>query len=365
MTRSSINIVGRCVGKALLPALLSVSLFAAEWPQRTGSEPNRQPQLASVGANIAMTYGAGNAIYFVGSKDAGKTWGKPVLVSDHGKISLGMRRGPRIAITDGAIIIAAVAGEKGGGADGDVLAWRSADHGATWSAPQKVNDVGGSAREGLHSIAAGGRNTLFATWLDLRQKGTQLYGSASFDGGLTWSPNRPVYQPPSGSVCECCHPTAVVDSEGAISVMFRNSRDGNRDMYLARSSDGGATFAAATKLGSGSWKLNACPMDGGSLLAGPNNSSFSVWRREASLYQSNGTDETLLGPGKQPVLARTSRGIFIAWTEGQSIRWKMAGEDGVKTLAEQGNFLSLARLPDGGVLLAGERDGAVFVTQLP
>ena len=50
-----------------------------------------------------MTYGSGNAIYFVGSPDAGKTWTRPILVSESGIVSLGMRRGPRVAISQGAI----------------------------------------------------------------------------------------------------------------------------------------------------------------------------------------------------------------------------------------------------------------------
>ncbi len=348
----------------LLPLLLAFFLPAAEWTQPAGGQPNRQPHLSALGAEIGLTYGAGDAIYFTGSRDAGKTWSKPVAVAEEGKLSLGMRRGPRVAVTKDAIVVTAITGEKGRGADGDVMSWRSVDHGATWSAPTRVNDVAASAREGLHSLAAGGKNVLFATWLDLREKGTKLYGSASKDGGRTWSPNRLVYQSPSGSVCECCHPTAVVDSEGMIGVMFRNSLDGNRDMYLVRSADGGATFGAAVKLGSGSWKLNACPMDGGSLVLGPKDSSVSVWRREGSLYLSNGSDEALLGLGRQPVITRTLKGTFIAWTEGKSIRWKKVGAESVNTLPEEGSFVSIAPLPDGTVLLAGERDGTVFVNSL-
>ena len=347
-----------------LPVVLAFFLPAAEWTQPSGGQPNRQPHLSALGADIGLTYGAGDAIYFTGSRDAGKTWSKPVTVAEQGKLSLGTRRGPRVAVTKDVIVVTAITGEKGRGADGDVMSWRSVDHGATWSTPTKVNDVAASAREGLHSLAAGGRNILFATWLDLRERGTKLYGSVSKDGGRTWSPNRLVYQSPSGSVCECCHPTAVVDSEGVIGVMFRNSLDGNRDMYLVRSTDGGATFGPAAKLGSGSWKLNACPMDGGSLVLGPNASSISVWRREGNLYLSNGSDEALLGPGRQPVITRTSKGTFIAWSEGKSIRWKEVRDNGARTLAEEGTFLSVVPMPEGGVLLAGERDGTVFVKPL-
>ncbi len=347
-----------------LPIFLAFFLPGAEWTTPGGGQPNRQPHLAALGSELALTYGAGDAIYFTGSKDAGKTWSKPVTVGEQGKLSLGMRRGPRIAVTKDAIVVTAIAGEKGRGADGDVMSWRSVDHGATWSAPTRVNDVAASAREGLHSLAAGGRNTLFATWLDLREKGTRLYGSVSKDGGRTWSRNLLVYHSPSGSVCECCHPTAVVDSEGVIGVMFRNSLEGNRDMYLVKSADGGARFGTATKLGSGSWKLNACPMDGGSVTLGPKNSVLSVWRREGNLFLSSGDDETPLGPGRQPVLAQTSKATFLAWTEGKIIRWKTTAAANVQTLAEEGAFVSLVSLPDGSALLAAERDGTIFVRKL-
>ena len=349
----------------LFPLLFAAVLPAADWKQTAGGPPNRQPHLSARGKEIGLTYGAGDAIYFTGSRDAGNTWRNPVKVAEQGKLSLGMRRGPRIALTKDAIVITAITGEKGRGADGDILSWRSVDQGATWSTPIRVNDVAASAREGLHSMAAGGKNTLFVTWLDLREKRTALYGSVSKDGGRTWSPNRIVYQSPSGSVCECCHPTAVVDEAGEIGVMFRNWLDGNRDMYWVRSTNGGATFGPAAKLGAGTWKLNACPMDGGSLVLGPNGSSTSVWRREGNLYLSNGSGETLLGPGRQPVITQTARGTYLAWTEGKSIHWKKAGEAGGNTLAEEGTFLSLAPLPDGTVLLAAERDGTVFARPLP
>lgn len=342
--------------------LLAFFLPAVEWAPSAGGLPHRQPHLAAVGADVALTYGAGDAVYFTGSKDAGKTWSAPVKVGEQGKLSLGMRRGPRVAMTKDAIVITAVAGPKGRGADGDVLAWRSSDRGATWSAGVRVNDVEGSAREGLHSVAAGGDGMLFATWLDLREKGMRLYSSVSRDGGRTWSANRMVYESPAGSVCECCHPTAVADADGGIGVMFRNWLESNRDMYLVRSADGGVTFGAAVKLGAGNWKLNACPMDGGSVVLGPRGTSVSVWRREGQLYLSRGTDEVLLGPGRQPVVTRTSTGTFVAWTDGKAIRWKEAEAAGAQTLAEEGAFLSLVPLPDGGVLLAGERDGTVFVT---
>ena len=57
-----------------------------------------------------LTYGAGNRFFFAESSDAGKSWSKPVVVSAQ-ETRVGMRRGPRIAMTPEAIVISAVAEE--------------------------------------------------------------------------------------------------------------------------------------------------------------------------------------------------------------------------------------------------------------
>jgi hypothetical protein len=159
-------------------------------------------------------------------------------------LSLGNHRGPRVAVAGDAVIVTAIAGTLGGGKDGDLMAWRSADGGRTWSPAVKVNDVDGAAREGLHAMAARG-STVVTAWLDLRAKGTQLYASISSDAGRTWSRNILVYQSPSGTICQCCHPSLAITEAGEILVMFRNALDGHRDFYLARGKAG--AFGAAAE----------------------------------------------------------------------------------------------------------------------
>src|SRR5262245_31971960 len=69
----------------------------------------RQPQVA-VGpdAKVRVTFGVGNAICCAPSEDAGKHFSAPVLVGESGVMSLGMRRGPQIAATAKAVVIAAI-----------------------------------------------------------------------------------------------------------------------------------------------------------------------------------------------------------------------------------------------------------------
>src|SRR5205085_10647001 len=116
-----------------------------------------------------------------------------------------------------------------------------------------------------------------------------------------WGANTLVYTSPSGSVCECCQPSVAIGSDGVIHVMFRNSLAGNRDMYVADSSDDGQTWSSATQLGTGNWKLDMCPMDGGAINADDEGHVVSIWRRQDAIYRvAPGEREDRIDIGQQP-----------------------------------------------------------------
>lgn len=338
---------------ALLPLL---NLTPAE-----GNAPWRQPQLAMDGATAVLAYGAGNDVYAAVSKDAGKSFGAPVLVGNAGVISLGRHRGPRVAISGGNIVIAAIAGEKGKGQDGELFAWRSTDGGKSWSKQKQISDAPGAAREGLHALAAGPNGTFFATWLDLRQKGTRLMATISKDGGQTWSPNFSVYESPDGHICECCHPSAVITADGAIHVMFRNWLGGSRDMWLATSRDHGKSFTAK-KVGEGTWVLNACPMDGGGLAAKANGEIVTSWRRDKQIFWTDGTKfQAPDWNGKDSALALDAQGKpVIVWTDGMRV---MAYDGAVRELAPHGGYAAVAA-SKSAVLAAWESGNGISFQRL-
>jgi hypothetical protein len=326
----------------------------------------RQPQLATDGRRAGVVFGSGQAIYFAQSPDFGKSFSAPVLVSKPGKLSLGRHRGPRIAFTPQAIVISAIAGQKGGGADGDLLSWRSTDGGKTWSAAVTVNDVPGAAREGLHAMASGS-GLLFATWLDLRAQGTRLYGALSRDGGQTWSKNKLVYESPSGTICQCCHPSVAIDAKGRIAVMFRNAIDGARDLYLTESNDG-ASFRPARKLGQGTWMLNACPMDGGGLAFQPAGNPITVWRREKQVFLTAPAEaEKQMGDGKDPAIAAGRKGVYLAWTAPDGVKAFSPGAVAPTVLAAgtEVGYPQLLALADGSVLAVWEAKGRLEFQRLP
>ncbi len=276
----------------------------------------KQPQVAvSEDGVVHVAYGAGDTVYHCRSDDGGKTYSAPTETFRCPNLSLGMRRGPRIAASGKTVVITAIGGAQGKGRDGDLQAWRITDKDQKWTGPVAVNDVMSAAREGLHSLAAAPDGSMWCTWLDLRSDKSEVYAAQSKDHGETWTPNLRVYRSPDGSVCECCHPSIAIGPKGEVHVLFRNSLGGKRDMYLATSKDG-KTFTPAKKLGTGSWNLDACPMDGGMLAVNAKGEVVTAWRRQNGIFTTVGTSgkETSLGQGEQPFVTTTPSGSLTVWT---------------------------------------------------
>jgi hypothetical protein len=328
--------------------------------------PAREPQLAASGSTVALTFGAGAAVYFTVSHDSGRTFSPPVKVEQAGNVLLTHHRGPRIVISGNTIVISAITSKApssaahathGAGPDGDLFVWRSTDGGKIWSQAIRVNDVPNAPNEGLHTLAADAKGNLFAAWLDHRtHAGTTLYGARSADGGATWSKNFLVYQSPDGTICECCHPSSAFAPDGELLVMWRNWLDGSRDMYLARSR-AGAAFGPAEKLGMGTWKLKGCPMDGGGVVISQQH-VFTAWRREGTVYLAEpGSHETAIGQGKDLAVASGPRGAYVAWVGSSGIELRAPDAPPV-TFSKDGAFPAITVLSDGTVFAAWqEKDG--------
>jgi hypothetical protein len=212
-------------------------------------------------------------------------------------------------------------------------------------------------------MSANRESVIFAAWLDLRTKATKLYGAVSKDGGLTWSANRLIYDSPDGHICECCHPSTAIAPDGTLYTMWRNWLSGARDMYLGVSRDWGDAFHP-TKLGQGTWPLNACPMDGGGLAIDPSGVPLTVWRRAGTVYlAAPGKAEVELGKGKNAAIAVDSDGkIYAAWSQGPAIVAKLPGRTEPVTLASEGSYVHLAG--NGPVYAAWESHGAIVVEKL-
>lgn len=288
-------------------------------------------------------------IFVARSDDGGASLKPAVKVATVPGLMLGMRRGPRIAAHGDTLTVTLVGSE--------LVAYVSGDAGQSWLGPVTINDVATSAREGLHDLAVAPDGRLFVTWLDLRKGKTALWSAESTDGGRTWSKNAEVYRSPDKSICECCHPSALFDAEGNLAVMWRNSIEGSRDLWMATRAKGASAFGAAKKLGEGTWKLNACPMDGGKIVARGGGEFGAVWMRAGEVFASQaGGGETKLGKGKQPVAVTQGKETAIFWQqEANLVSVGRPGEQPSLQAAEA-RFSSVVALPGGkGIVLAYEQ----------
>jgi hypothetical protein len=321
--------------------------------------PNRQPQLASGNGMVAMVFGSGEAIWFTDSGDNGRTWGKPAKVADLPKLLLGRHRGPRVNISGHTIVVSAISSDPG-----DLLAWRSTDGGRTWSKPVTVNDQPKASREGLHAVAADAEGHLAAAWLDDRTpNGKRLWGAFSNDGGATWGKNVLLYESPDGTICQCCAPSLVSlgkASEGSAQfvAMFRNAIGGSRDLYTLRLA-GGKPVGAAEKAGVGTWKLDACPMDGGG-IALQNGQIATAWRRDHDVYLAEpGKPEIKVGTGMDVAFGANKRGSYVLWSTPAGIEMHMPNAIAPTHVSDSGAFPAIVTLPDGGMLAAWEAQDAI------
>ncbi len=274
-----------------------------------------QPQLcASADGKLALAWGRSDALACCTGAPGSPEFQRVHVVARELVFAVGMRRGPRIArFSDGRLVLTAIGGAQGGGKDGDLFAW-CGDAGAEHWSRVRINTEEGSAREGLHALARGPRGELYAAWIDLRAKSPQVCGALSTDGGRTWRNERELSH--GTQICPCCSPSAAFDADGNLAVMWRGERNGSRDLQLVRSSDSGQHFGDPRKLGTGSWKIDACPMDGGALGDLPGSGFTGIWQREGQVYLAGDeASERRLGSGLQPWLARAGQGVWCAWLE--------------------------------------------------
>ena len=97
---------------------------------------------------------------------------------------------------------------------------------------------------------------------------------------------------------------------------------------MIQSSNGGASFGQAQKLGTGSWKLNACPMDGGALSIGEQGEVQTVWRRQNKIFAATpGMPEHEIGEGRSCVIETVDKKNVYAWTNNGKIIFAKPGEE--------------------------------------
>lgn len=230
-----------------------------------------------------LNQSGGGPAMFARTTNAGASWEAARVILDPG--STGQTIGNLVVVTSGGELVNVTTriDEPAQGARTAVLvALRSADRGATWSAPVQVAvhlavgardpETGTAIRDGaiLHHAAAGPGGTLHVVWQDSRFSGgvrDAIAYSRSADGGRTWS--APVRVNPNPGVAAFT-PMVHALADGTLGVTYFDLRDNTADAetlptgyWLARSTDG-ATWTE-TRL-AGPFDLSTAPNANGLFL---------------------------------------------------------------------------------------------------
>ena len=196
------------------------------------------------------------------------------------------------------------------------MVWRSLDGGKKWSKGIVINDVPGAPTEGLHCPCrrCAGQSLCRVAGQARRPMAPSSTAPAPPMAARPGRRSVMVYQSPEGTICECCHPSLAIDADGqtAGDVAQRAGRLARHvSGELARRRD----FLTPEKLGNGTWKLNACPMDGGG-LAGHRTKTITAWRRGEDVFLAEpGRQEAQIGTGKDVALALNGDRAYVSWTK--------------------------------------------------
>jgi hypothetical protein len=168
-----------------------------------------------------------------------------------------------------------------------IMAVRSTDHGATWSAatPILTNEISGVSDPGTGKPVRVGDNfthiavdprpgtsTLYAVWGDSRFAGgttEQIAFAASTDGGHTWSTPSLVSAPGASAFA----PAVAVNSRGQVGIAYYEIAPGATastplatSYRFAVSNDRGASWTGRRALTAKPFDLRGAPYDGGYFL---------------------------------------------------------------------------------------------------
>jgi hypothetical protein len=207
---------------------------------------------------------------------AARAGGEPVRVDPPGANAAASHDAPGLALgRDGHVHVLWTARREQGT---DLLLSTSRDGGASFGSPRSVAGAAPRARD-FASLAAAEDGTLLAAWLDIGGP-VATTRAARIDPTVGGIEDEAVLD---AAACVCCRTAVATGANGAAAVLWRGERASSvRDMFFARSTDGGRRFSEATLVHADGWSLDACPHRGGAL-------AFDATGRAAAAWYTEGT----------------------------------------------------------------------------
>lgn len=173
----------------------------------------------------------------------------------------------------------------------------SRDGGKTWTQPMRVTDDMDFGSHNFHALHITQSGRVYAAWLDGRLGKSGAYITWSDDNGATWNQN---IRASVDEACPCCRTAIASDTGGVVYLAWRTVLPGNiRDIVVARSTNGGATWDKPERVHADGWVFDGCPHAGPSLAVDAKHRLHAVWwtgkQRNAGVFYARADDGVHFG----------------------------------------------------------------------
>ncbi|TRZ71201.1 MAG: exo-alpha-sialidase, partial [Bacteroidetes bacterium] len=259
-------------------------------------------------------------IYYKRSTDGGITWGADTRLTN-----INAPKWDPCILVSGSVVHVAWTDDRNGYPNAEIYYKRSEDGGSTWGADTRLTHSLLSSESPSMAISG---SVLHVVWYDDRNDSTgnwytDIYYKRSTDGGLTWGPDIRLTTDPhnyySGFPC-------IVVSGSVVHVAWEDERNGFGDIYYKRSTDGGLTWGADTRLTNDpADQYDPCLSVSGSVVHvvwhdnrnGSNNNEIYYKRStdsgitwEADTRLTNNSSESLY-----PTIASSGSKVHVVWED--------------------------------------------------
>jgi len=272
------------------------------------------PQMVVSGNNVYVVWNDNStgkySILFAKSSDGGTTFGAPVDISRN----IGTSSSPQFAVSGNDVYVVWQAKTTG---KYQIIFAKSTDGGATFSTPANVsNNTGDSS---YPKIATSGNNIYIVWSFTVTNKDYDVLFTKSNDRGSTFS--IPVNI--SNNSGDSGLPQMAVSGNN-VYVTWENNGLGNFEVFVAKSTDNGNTFAIPVNVSN-----NAAPSGAPQIVASGNN-VYVVWMdktpRNYDIFvaKSNNAGSTFGAPinvsntakdSGYPQITMSGNNVYVVWTE--------------------------------------------------
>jgi hypothetical protein len=281
--------------------LLSALALAPLWtPRLTVAQGNHAAHAkSSAGLAMSAVFAPDGNLWIVAlnearqlfvqrSSDEGRSWSRPrVIATGDDVVAADGENRPKLRFGPQGWAVISYTQPLAKPYTGAIRMLRSADGGASFSAPFTVHRDRQIITHRFESIAFDTSGALHALWIDKRDleiaklagkeveyAGAALYRNVSLDGGRTFGPDIKV----ADHTCECCRIALIDDGRGGLAAMWRHVFGGGvRDHAFARIGGGGKQVSPIVRASFDDWRIDACPHHGPGLALASDGGFHAVW----------------------------------------------------------------------------------------